>query len=270
MQSLTTTGLTFSVLKPWQETTSLLTKILDASYKALKDAEPQREYLGASMMGKDCARAVAYQYHQTPKDPDKGFSGQLYRIFDMGHDGETRMAQYLRIGGFDLWEKAKDGKQFGYCVAEGKMQGHIDGVIVSGPDVGCAWPALWENKALNNDGFNKCKAKGIEATKPLYFAQVQIYMAYMRLERCLFTCINRDNGEVFAEVIELNPAKAQAISDRGVKVIRSAKPEEFTRISRDPTDYRCKFCDYAMTCWAEAVNVGQNPSGDAPSWLRPT
>ena len=253
--------------RPWQQTTELVRDLLDRAYKAKQDAQPKRAYLGASMMGKDCVRAVAFEYHQVPKDPERGFSGQLYRVFDMGHDGEERMAKYLQIAGFSLRTENRDGSQFGYAVAGGKMKGHIDGVIVDGPDVGCAWPALWENKALNAKGFGDVEDKGIEKAKPLYFAQVQIYMAYMQLERCLFTCLNRDTGEVYAEVIPLDAAKAQAYSDRGVKVIESRQPEDFPRIAREETDYRCRFCDWHDRCWSAAARVPQSQTRPAPSWL---
>jgi hypothetical protein len=260
---MTLQGLTFSRVKPWHATTDKFVAVMDAAYKALKDAEPARDYLGASMMGKECVREVTFQYANWPKDEDKGFSGQLYRVFDMGHDGESRMASYLRIAKFDLREKDSLGRQFGYCVADGKMQGHIDGVILSGPDVGCEWPALWENKALNDDGFRSVVATGIELAKPLYFAQVQVYMAYMQLARCLFTCINRDNGKLFAQVIDFDPAKAQALSDRGVSVVSNADPFAFPRIARESTDYRCKFCDYARSCWAKE----REKPVKAPNWL---
>jgi hypothetical protein len=251
--------------RPWVRTTELMTALLDSSYKAKQDAVPKRTYLGASMMGKECGRAVAFEYHQVPKDPTRGFSGQLYRVFDMGHDGEERMAQYLAVAGFELRTVNREGKQFGYALADGRMKGHIDGVIVGGPDVGCAWPALWENKALNDKGFGDVTDKGIEKAKPLYYAQVQIYMAYMALERCLFTCINRDTGEIYCEIIPLDAVKAQAYSDRGVKVLESRTPQDFPRISRDQTDYRCRFCDWHDACWS--APIPQSETRPAPSWL---
>jgi hypothetical protein len=253
----------FAPRKPWQDLTEKLAPLVDAAYKKRKDAEPRREYLGASMMGKECARQVAYEYHGAPKD--EGFSGQLYRVFDMGHDGEERVAQYLKIAGFDLRTEGKDGKQFGYCVAGGKMKGHIDGVLVSGPDV-MAYPALWENKALNNKGFNELVSKGCKIAKPLYYAQVQIYMAYMGLERCLFTAQNRDTGEVHYEVIDFDAEFAQRMSDRGVKIIQSRNAEEFPRIAHDSTDWRCKWCDYRSRCWTKRETTTDTTT-TAPSWL---
>ena len=257
---------TFNPTKPWAATSEALTELLDRTYKAKQDAQPRRQYLGASMMGGECLRSVAYQYFGAEKDPDRGFSGQIYRVFDMGHDGETRMAEYLRVAGFHLKTEKADGYQFGYMVAGGKMKGHIDGVILDGPDVGCPWPALWENKALNNKGFNAVQARGIEKEKPLYFAQVQIYMAYMQLERCFFTYTNRDTGQVALEVIEFDAEKAQAISDRGVRVIQARGPEEFPRITNDRSDFRCRFCDYADRCWTTPDKLSDT-SMPAPSWL---
>jgi hypothetical protein len=251
--------------------TTKLTEILDGSYKSHKDREPRRDYLGASMMGGECLRSVAYQYHGVPKDSDRGFTGKTYRIFDMGHDGESRMAEYLAIAGFDLRVADPQGVQFGYVTAGGRMRGHIDGVILSGPDVGLPFPALWENKALGATSFNKTAKDGISLAKPLYYVQVQIYMAYMQLENCLFTCINRDTGLIYAEVIPLSITRAQEFSDRGVRVVKSQSPEEFNRIARDCTDFRCKLCDHFRTCWGlgevEAAPVASNDDG-APNWLR--
>jgi hypothetical protein len=257
----------FQPEQPWHTTTKLLAPLIDQALKIKRDAEPPRKYLGASMMGDACIRKVAYQYHQTPKDVDRGFSGQTYRIFDMGHDGEDRVAEYLKHASFALRVVDRNGEQFGYSVADGKMKGHIDGVITQAPvDVpGLVLPALWENKALGNASFNEVVRVGIKESKPLYYAQVQIYMAYMQLESCLFTCINRDNGLLHIEVIAFDPQHAQEVSDRGVRVIQSKRPEEFPRIARESTDWRCKWCDYASRCWTATEPAPTNTQ--VPSWL---
>jgi hypothetical protein len=253
--------------KPWMETSARLTDLLDSSYRAHKASEPRRTYLGASMMGAECARAVAYQYHGTPKDPEREFSGRLYRIFDMGHDGEARMAQYLRIAGFDLRSQRADGSQYGYSVVGGKMAGHIDGVIVAGPDIGCPWPALWENKTVNAKGYAAWQKQGIEKFKPVYFYQAQTYMAYLKLPRALVTYSNKDTAEVACEIVEFDAGKAQWASDRGLKVVTSSTPEEFPRIAAECTDHRCRMCDYAARCWKSTPAMPAINSEPAPSWL---
>lgn len=259
---------------------------VNARMEARAMEQEPRDYLGGSRLGVDCLRALGYEYHHTPKDPDLEFKGHILRIFDMGHDGETRMAEYLRTAGFELLTHRPDGHQFGFGVApdpqtgKSRIAGHIDGVIVNGPaDFGSGppaldcwhvkYPALWENKGLNDKGWKECLAKGVMRAKPVYYAQMQTYMAYLGLSDNpgLFTATNRNTGQLYAELVPFDPAAAQAATDRGVKVIQSMVPEELPRIARESTDFRCKFCDYAARCWA--VLPSEPPAAQAPSWLRP-
>src|SRR3546814_3337560 len=43
------------------------------------------------------------------------------------------------------------------------------------------YPALWEMKALNNKSWNDTRCKGVEKSKPVYYVQMQTYMAYLGL-----------------------------------------------------------------------------------------
>ena len=69
-------------------------------------------------------------------DPDAPFSGRILRVFEAGHRFEDMTIRWLRLAGFDLRSHRRDGSQFGFETAAGKFRGHIDGVIVSGPDLG--------------------------------------------------------------------------------------------------------------------------------------
>ena len=264
----------FSPEKAWQTTSKQLTAILDSAYKAHKDKEPKRTYLGGSMIGRECEREIAYQYHQTPLEPraDKasgeeiiGFSGQLYRIFDRGHKGEDRMAEYLRIAGFDLVTHRADGSQFGWSALGGKFKGHIDGVIMPGSPIGNEKHLLWENKIVNTKTFDKFCSGGLKKTKPVYYAQVNLYCAYMELEGYFFTVENADTCEVFCEVGEIDTRYAQDMSDRAVRIINSQRPEELPRIGAARDDYRCTYCDFRQRCW-EAPKPADR-SSERPSWL---
>lgn len=130
----------------------------------------------------------------TPKDEGRDFDGAILRIFDAGHQFETLSIRWLRGAGFDLRTKRADGGQFGFEAAGGKLRGHIDGVIIAGPDVGLRWPALWEHKALNAKSWNDLVKHGLTLSKPVYFAQVQLYMGYLELETALVTALNKDTG----------------------------------------------------------------------------
>jgi hypothetical protein len=253
--------------------------LIDKAMEARQQAETPRTYLGASRLGEECERKLAYEYHKTPKGADKEFKGKTLRIFDMGHDGETRMAEYLRLAGFTLLTERPDGKQFGFAVgwdeAAGrfKISGHCDGIITGwsnpdGSDAPLACPSLWENKALGSKSWKDTVAKGVKKSKPVYYAQMQLYMAYLDVGENpgLFTATNRDTGEIYAEMIPFDQAAAQAASDRGARVVSTADPSEAPRIAREVTDFRCKFCDYADRCWGQSP-VAAQPAGGAQWWV---
>ena len=243
-------------------------KIIDDSMMAVDQQKVRRKYLGASRWGHHCDRALAYEFHGLAKDEGKGFKGKTLRIFDMGHDGEERMAEYLKTAGFAITTHGPDGNQIGFSLNDGMLKGHVDGIIYNGPDMGLAWPALWENKALGDSSFSKVSKNGIKEANNTYFVQAQVYMTYTNTKWCLFTCINRDTGEVYAEIIMSDSAVALSARDRAVRIISSEKPEEMPRCTTDMNDRRCKWCDYSARCWAnerkQIFNKDEEPKRD---WL---
>jgi hypothetical protein len=240
----------------------------------------ERNYLGGSRLGEECVRKLGYEFHRVAKDEGRHFKGKTLRIFDMGHDGEERMAGYLRKAGFTLLTERPDGQQFGFGIAWNETRGcyaiagHIDGVLTAGPaTIGThtmAYPCLWENKALGGKSWNDCKRKGVIASKPVYYAQMQIYMAYLDLADYpgLFTALNRDTGDIYPEIVQFAPAAAQAASDKGVQVVSSEAPEHLPRGASSPDNFLCKWCDYRERCWAEPAGQRETNTA-APSWMGP-
>jgi hypothetical protein len=248
-----------------------LRTIIDKAIVDKRSSEPKRAYLGASMWGDPCERKLGYIYHQTPEDEGTGFPAHVLRIFDMGHDGEARTAEYLKLAGFDLHTNTPDGGQYGFQACDGKLKGHIDGVILGGPDVeGLIWPALWENKELNDKSWNDTVKKGVKLSKPLYYAQAQVYMAYLELPNTLFTTKNRNTGEVHAELIKFDARAAQEASDKAVRVVSSLAPEDLSKCTGDEADSRCRFCNFKLRCWEKSVraNIIIQTQTDKPTWLR--
>jgi hypothetical protein len=105
----------------------------------------------------------------------------------------------------------------------------------------------------------------VRESKPVYFAQLQVYMGYFELENSLFTAINRDTGEMLYEVVPLDAKAAQEASDRALRVVTADAPEDFARIGREKSDFRCKWCPYNGTCWEEKQVAMPTSS---PSWLK--
>ena len=224
--------------------------LIDTCAVAQHEAQPKRAYLGGSRIGEACSRRLVYEYTHTPHDPDKAFTGQTLRIFAAGHQFEDLSIRWLRAAGFELLTQRRDGGQFGFETAGGRIKGHIDGVIVGGPDIGIAWPALWEHKALKAKSWTDVVKRGVELSKPVYYAQLQLYMAYMELEVALFTCLNKDTQELHHEKVGFLPHVAQGLSDKAVEIIRAAEANDLPpRIAANSDFYLCRFCPFHSTCW---------------------
>lgn len=225
---------------------------IDAALVAERDAQRPRDYLGASRIGEPCARRLVYEFTKTLVDPGKEFAGQTLRIFEAGHVFEDLAIRWLRSAGFDLRTQTREGGQFGFETAGGRIRGHVDGVIVGGPEIGLTWPVLWEHKALKASSWNDTAKKGVRASKPVYFAQMQIYMAYMALDAALFTALNKDTCELYHEHVPFDAAEAQALSDKAVGVLRAAQAGELLpRIAAHADFYLCRFCPFSARCWSE-------------------
>jgi PD-(D/E)XK nuclease superfamily protein len=228
--------------------------LIDAALIDRNRRQVPRDYLGGSRIGEPCARKLAYEYAHAAVDAGKGFDGRTLRIFEAGHHFEALSIRWLRAAGFDLRTHRSDGEQFGFIAANGRIRGHIDGVIIGGPDVGVAWPALWEHKTLNAKSWSDTVRRGVQASKPVYYAQLQIYMAYMELQAALFTVLNKDSQELHHEAVAFDVRTAQALSDKAVEVIRAAEAGELPpRIAASPDFYLCRWCSYAQRCWEVAV-----------------
>ena len=233
--------------------------------KAQKEA---RDYLGASIIGHSCSRKIQYQYKNTV--PDEGLDihkdARKQRIFQRGHAFEKTMVQWILDAGFKIegsdyiprsnlamgsdvlpiksigFMRRFMGEQFG---------GHIDGLITSGPEIeGLKYPFIWENKAVGEKTFNSLSKYGIDKN-PGYQAQLAIYQAYLNyLNPALFTVINCNTMEIYAEAVPFNAAIAQEMSDKAARIIEDTALEiEMPRVSGDPKYFECSWCEFKQTCW---------------------
>lgn len=227
-----------------------LNALIDSALVSSDRAKSPRDYLGASRIGEPCARKLVYEITRAPKDEDRGFDGTILRIFDVGHQLEDLCIGWLHAAGFDVRTRNRSGEQFGFSIAGGSIRGHIDGAIVAGPDIGIRWPALWEHKALGQKSWSDVISRGVRAARPVYFAQVQLYMAYMQLPVALFTATNRDSLALCHEIVPFDAAEAQALSDKAVAIVRAAEAGELPPRIADGSDfYLCRRCPYARRCW---------------------
>lgn len=225
---------------------------IDQALVAENATRPQRDYLGGSRLGESCSRRLQYEYLKAPKDAGAGFSGQSLRIFALGHVLENLAIEWLRKAGFDLRVRNRQGEQFGFSAAGGRVQGHADGVVVAAPN-GMAVPALWECKSANAKNWRDIAKRGVTLAKPIYAAQIALYQAYLGLTEhpALFTAINKDTCEIWHELVPYDGALAQAASDKAVQILRACDAgEQLPRHTADPEHFECRFCAWKERCWA--------------------
>ncbi len=231
-----------------------VTALVDAAMQRARARQTPRSYLGGSRLGVSCERALQYEFAQAPVDPGRDPDGRLLRIFDRGHVVEDCVVGWLREAGFDLRTRKASGEQFGFAALDGRLQGHVDGVIVDGPDLGhgCGYPALWENKCLGSKSWRELEKNRLAVAKPVYAAQVAVYQAYLELHKypALFTAINADTMEIYAELVPFDAALAQRMSDRAVKVISATDAGDLLpRGFNDSTHFECRMCPWQYRCW---------------------
>ncbi len=230
-----------------------ITALVDAGMQAKARQQERRAYLGASRLGVACERALQFEYAAAPVDPGKDFSGRILRIFERGHTTEALMVDWLHLAGFELRTHGKDGQQFGFSVLDGRLQGHVDGVIVGGPE-GYAYPCLWEMKCLGGKSWRELEKRQLAVAKPVYAAQVALYQAYLDLHEhpALFTAVNADTMDIYAEWVPFDAALAQRMSDRAVKVITATEAaDQLPRMTTDPAHVECRMCAWSDRCWRQ-------------------
>lgn len=226
--------------------------LIDEPINATAAESQRRGYLGASIVGHHCERHV--QFHLMAarglverKQP----SARIMRIFDRGNVYEEKARQWLKDAGFlfGIPPRGREFSDFG-----GQFRGHVDGVLTGWkrPDILCPveLPVLWENKCLGAKGWKKLSTDKLKSYSSTYHAQVQVYMYYTGLERCLFTAVNADTMELYHEIVPFDLMEAELSRSRATGVISATEAVAMVpRCTNDPTFYICRFCDFRGECW---------------------
>jgi hypothetical protein len=208
-------------------------------------AELPRPYLGASILGHDCARKVQFDWWGKPELP-----ARVRMIFDRGHFFEERARQLLVAAGF----KFAPPEAYAFSAVGGALRGHADGILIHGPDLSGAYviyPLVWEHKAVNAKNFRAIERDGLVRAFPQYAAQTAIYQAYLEVTNpALFTVTNADTCEQLHLFVPFDAERAQFWSDRAANIIAATRAGELLpRAYDDPEDWRCRICPHKERCW---------------------
>jgi len=234
-------------------------KTLDAINAAL-EAEQEREHrkhLGASILGRRCAREIWYSFRWAAMEL---FNGKMLRLFDRGQREEERFAEWLRKAGATVWThderqpRKPDGTFPQYRISGwgGHFGGSLDGVGINIPDLPPGVPFLCEFKTHGDSSFKSLEKEGLCDSKPEHFAQCQTYMFRMGLPWALYLGINKNTDAIFPELIQANPAEGQRLFNRAGMIIQSETPPPKAATSPNAIKYVCKFCFFKKICHENA------------------
>lgn len=204
-----------------------------------------RKHLGASVVGKACARRVFYIWRWVKLAK---FEGRMLRLFERGQLEENRFMSYLRNIGCEVWEfeNAEKKTQWKISDVEGHFGGSLDGVGRGLPDLPPDMPFLIECKTHNAKSFAKLQDEGLMKSKWEHFIQAQTYAHKKNLPACLYMAVNKDTDELYLELVMLDKEQAERTIERGRSIIYAT--EAPMRINKSPGYYLCKSCDFQQLC----------------------
>jgi hypothetical protein len=214
----------------------------------IERAEPHeenvRQYLGASAIGSECLRRIQFDWLCTPE-----LMSRTRDIFRRGHLLEELSRQHFIRGGFTF----APAERVRFSAVAGLFRGHADGILIGGPALpGVGYPCVWEHKALNDRNWRAIEREGLEKSFAHYVAQVALYQAYLgaTTHPAIFTALNANTCERVHLLLPFDAERAQAASDRAVRVIEATRVGELLpRLTDDRSDWRCRMCSHLARCW---------------------
>ena len=226
---------------------SLTRDAIFAAYEA-QTGSGFRPHLGASLIGKECERALWFDFRWTTR---RQHPGRLLRLFETGHLEEARLVRNLRSTGATVLEvDPETGRQIRVEAHGGHFGGSLDGIALGLLEAPKTWHVL-EFKTHSAQSFKGLVAKGVRESKPQHFAQMQIYLHLTGLTRAMYLAVCKDTDELHVERIEHDPLVAQGLLDKAQRVIQASLPPD--RISNDPAWHLCRWCEHAAVCHGPAA-----------------
>ena len=207
-----------------------------------------RAHLGASVIGKECGRAIWYGFRGFKASK---FGGRMLRLFNRGHLEEARFIAALLTIGVKVYQQDEHGRQFRISAFGGHFAGSGDGVCVGIPDLPPDTPCLLEFKTHSEKSFLKLVDEGVRTAKFEHYVQMQTYMRKMGLAVALYGAVNKNNDEFHFEIVTLDTATADQFHDRAHTIIFMKQAPK--KINESAGWFGCRYCDYLPICHLGAV-----------------
>jgi len=217
---------------------SKIVELIDEHHR--KNTDTQRGHMGGSVLGHKCERYLWYMFRWTFKEH---FSGRMRRLFRRGQLEERVIVADLRAIGIDIREVGNNQAKVDFGT---HISGSVDGIIVKGVPGHTDEKFIAEFKTHNKRSFDLVARKGVKESKPMHYAQMQIYMKGKEIPKALYVAVCKDNDEMYTEIVEFDEELADQLLRKGEFI--TTADEAPPRLSKDPTWFMCKTCPAKHIC----------------------
>lgn len=175
----------------------------------------------------------------------------MLRLFERGNREEAWLVDDLRAIGVDVRTvDPSTGQQWRVVWHGGHVGGGADGVIISGLTESSK-PHLLEAKTSNVEQFEKLLAQGVQKAKPRHYAQMQVLMRGLKLERAFYVCVCKDDDRIYTERVALDVSFSDEQIARAGRIVFLNEPPP--RVAENADSFPCRFCDHRKLCHANAA-----------------
>jgi hypothetical protein len=206
-----------------------IASLIDAAHEAREDKP--RPHMGASILGHACDRWIWLQFRMAVRQQ---FPGRILRLFRRGHAEEASIISDLKMIGVEFSGQQARVK-FGSHVS-----GSADAIIEAGVPEAPTKRHVAEFKTHNKKSFDALEKEGVQKSKPEHWAQMQIYMAGLDIDRALYVAVCKDDDRLYTERVRFDKTAADKLIERGKRIALADNIPP--PLSNDPTWYQCRFC----------------------------
>ena len=200
-----------------------------------EDNDRFRGHLGMSGIGDGDERKTWLNHRWCLPSP---FKGRMLRLFDLGNHIGGQLVHFIsKTKVFDISAVDANGDQYRASYLGGHFAGSCDGfvkrVIDSDPDE----VVLFEAKSCNDKRFRELVKLGdYQGWSQAYQWQLHCYMGCFNLKKAMAVVMNKNNSEIYSEIIDFNPSIWEQAQEKAKRIISSDKPPS----GLSSTDWRLK------------------------------
>ncbi len=226
------------------------------AYAVKEYDDGHRKHLGASLIGRECARELWYTFRWAKH---KSFDGRMQRLFQRGHLEEWRFIEYLEgIGAVitavdETQPVGADGEhpQIRISGCGGHFGGSLDGEVILPPEYGYSKPMICEFKTFATKPFSELTRDGVRVKKHEHFSQMSIYGLKRKRKYGLYMAVNKNDDDLHIEIVELDWELGQRLEAKAERIILSQTPPP--KLSETITFQKCAYCDMKDVCHQAAA-----------------